>query len=121
MPRTVEELLELPGVGPYAAGATASSPSEDGRRSSTESAPASTVATSDRGATCPLERPGLWKVVEGATPPKAVKAWNWAVLDLAAAVCVPRGPRCQSCPLNAHCAWSRDRLILSEDGARIRL
>ena len=108
VPRTVEELLELPGVGPYAAGATAAvafggrAPVVDGVTARVYrryfGLGSDLPASNDRA---------LWKVVEGATPPKAVKAWNWAVLDLAASVCVPRGPRCSVCPLNAHCAWSR--------------
>lgn len=28
---------------------------------------------------------------------------NWAILDLAAAICVPRHPRCESCPLRTCC------------------
>ena len=98
---------ELPGVGPYAAGATRQSPSEDGRRSSMGSRRASIDATSGSGSDLPASNDrALWEVVEGATPPEAVRTWNWAVLDLAAAVCVPRVRAALLCPLNAHCAWS---------------
>jgi A/G-specific adenine glycosylase len=35
------------------------------------------------------------------------EAVNWAMLDLAALVCKPRNPRCDSCPLRGVCRYSR--------------
>lgn len=32
---------------------------------------------------------------------------NWATLDFAAAICVARVPRCESCPINRHCNWRK--------------
>jgi A/G-specific adenine glycosylase len=107
VPRTYDELIALPGVGPYAANATLAvafgerAPVVDSvsarvyRRylGLVEEAPAST----DRR---------LREMVERATPRMHVREWNWAVLDLAAAVCVPKIPRCRECPLAAHCVWS---------------
>jgi A/G-specific adenine glycosylase len=49
----------------------------------------------------------LWALVEEVTPHEHVREWNWAVLDLAATVCLPKVPRCPSCPLRDGCAWSR--------------
>ena len=111
VPSTPEELLALPGVGPYAAGATLAVafderiPVVDGvsarvyRRyfgnASTE--PAASDST-------------LWRLVDESTPPRAGRDWNWAVLDLAAEVCLPKVPRCESCPLEARCAWSQARV-----------
>lgn len=34
-------------------------------------------------------------------------AWNQSVLDLGAAVCTKRRPRCEVCPLQRSCAWAR--------------
>jgi A/G-specific adenine glycosylase len=34
-------------------------------------------------------------------------AWNQAVLDLGAQVCVKRRPRCGDCPIATSCAWAR--------------
>jgi A/G-specific adenine glycosylase len=108
VPRTLEGLLALPGVGPYAAGATfvvafgGKAAVVDGvtarvyRRyfglAETDS------ASSDKG---------LWELVHEATPSRNLRQWNWAVLDLASMVCVPKIPRCASCPLVAECCWSR--------------
>ena len=49
----------------------------------------------------------LWSLVTDVTPKRSVKEWNWAVLDLAATVCLPKVPRCSTCPLQADCAWAR--------------
>jgi A/G-specific adenine glycosylase len=120
VPRTIDDLMELPGVGRYAASATATvafrkrQPTVDGvtarvyRRffGSENSSP----ATSDSD---------LWELVHEVTPRGAVREWNWAVLDLAASVCLPSRPRCGDCPIFAGCALSSGRLILSEDGARL--
>ena len=108
VPSSVDALLALPGVGTYVAGAT--SVVAFGRR----------VPVVD-GVTARVYRryfgldgdppasidPELWTAVEQATPRRSVKEWNWAVLDLASAVCLPKVPRCEGCPLVVHCAWSR--------------
>ena len=107
VPRSYEQLTSLPGVGPYAANATLAvafgqrAPVVDGVTARVYrryfglqgDAPAST----DRA---------LWRVVDEATPRRGVREWNWAVLDLAATICLPKVPRCGECPLREHCAWS---------------
>jgi A/G-specific adenine glycosylase len=110
VPSTVEALRELPGVGDYAAGATLAvafgkrTPVVDGvtarvyRRYFGEVGKA--PASNDRG---------LWDLVDRATPTRNVREWNWAVLDLASSVCLPKVPRCGVCPLVAHCSWSQTR------------
>jgi A/G-specific adenine glycosylase len=108
VPRTLEGLLELPGVGPYAAGATFVV-AFGGRTAVVDGVTArvyrrffgiggSDPASSDRE---------LWGLVDEATPSRNPRQWNWAVLDLASMVCLPKIPRCGSCPLVADCCWSR--------------
>ncbi len=114
VPSTVEELLELPGVGPYAAGATAAV--AFGRREHVVDGVSARVyrryfgLAGDGPASNDRE---LWSAVEAATPSRAVKEWNWAVLDLAAAVCLPRKPRCPVCPLSARCVAATSELAAS--------
>ena len=48
-----------------------------------------------------VDDPELWSIVRAAPPRRAAREWNWAVLDLAALVCLPGTPRCPSCPLRA--------------------
>jgi A/G-specific adenine glycosylase len=55
----------------------------------------------------PVSDPELWSLVTEITPTRSIKEWNWAVLDLAATVCLPKVPRCSTCPLQADCAWTR--------------
>lgn len=45
-------------------------------------------------------------VVDGSTDPRAV---NWAVLDLGAAVCLPRHPQCGACPIRDYCLTGSPR------------
>jgi A/G-specific adenine glycosylase len=107
VPTTFEGLLELPGVGRYAASATRAVAFE--RRQATVDGVTARVyrryfgldyavpASNDRD---------LWTVVESVTPGTGVREWNWSVLDLAATVCLPGRPRCEICPLASDCRWS---------------
>jgi len=107
VPRTLEGLMELPGVGRYAANATLAVAFD--RATATVDGVTARVyrryfgladdlpATDDRA---------LWALVGEVTPSKGVRAWNWAVLDLAASVCLPGRPRCGDCPLEKRCRWS---------------
>jgi A/G-specific adenine glycosylase len=42
---------------------------------------------------------------DALVPPGLGWAWNQAMLDLGATVCIRRAPRCGECPVVAHCAW----------------
>jgi A/G-specific adenine glycosylase len=108
VPRTLDGLLALPGIGPYAAGATFVV-AFGGRAAVVDGVTArvyrryfglegSDPASSDRE---------LWRLVDDATPTRNLREWNWAVLDLASRVCLPKLPKCRSCPLAQTCCWSR--------------
>ncbi|MEX1264635.1 MAG: A/G-specific adenine glycosylase [Actinomycetota bacterium] len=108
VPSGCDALLSLPGVGTYVAGAT--SVVAFGRRAPVVDGVTARVYRRYFGldGDPPASTdPELWAVVEQATPLRSVKEWNWAVLDLASAVCLPKVPRCEECPLTVHCAWSR--------------
>ena len=45
---------------------------------------------------------------------------NFALLDLAALVCLPRSPSCETCPLRLDCATGRTRAITKVRAARQR-
>jgi A/G-specific adenine glycosylase len=107
VPRTMNGLLELPGVGPYAARATLAA--AFGKRSPVVDGVTARVYRRYFG--LPGDKPPsldkeLWDLVERVTPPSRVRQWNWSVLDLAATVCLPKRPRCPECPLWADCRWS---------------
>jgi A/G-specific adenine glycosylase len=108
VPSDLDPLVALPGVGRYAANATLvvaygkPAPVVDGVSARVYrrylGLPSNLPPTSD---------PFLWEEVAMATPPKAPREWNWAVLDLAAEVCLPANPRCSGCPLVARCAFAQ--------------
>jgi A/G-specific adenine glycosylase len=107
VPASLDGLLDLPGVGRYAASATlvvafgSRTPVVDGVSARVYrrylGLPADLPATSDRA---------LWDEVGRATPKSAPREWNWAVLDLAADICLPARPRCGECPLVARCVFA---------------
>ena len=107
VPRTLDGLLELPGVGRYAASATLAV--AFGRRQATVDGVTARVYRRYFGLGDHLPAsndPELWTVVDTVTPRTGVREWNWAVLDLAATVCLPARPRCDECPLVEDCRWS---------------
>lgn len=108
VPETMDELLELPGVGRYAASATLAVAFE--RPAPVVDGVSARVYRRYFGldGDAPASSDGeLWEVVHRVTPRTHLREWNWAVLDLAATVCLPRIPRCEECPLDDRCAWSR--------------
>src|SRR5213082_176459 len=108
VPSTLDGLLALPGVGPYAAGATLAV--AFGRRIPVVDGVTARVYRRYFGldpAVPASSDPQLWRVVAEASPARKNKEWNWAVLDLASSVCLPKVPRCHECPLQTHCRWSQ--------------
>lgn len=115
VPRSVTEMLRLSGVGRYAASATAATafqqrlPVVDGtsarvyRRYFGLGAPKDSLVDEE-----------LWGLVSEVTPRSAVGEWNWAVLDLAALICLPKVPRCPECPLRGYCSVGRARIQESD-------
>ncbi len=105
LPRTVEELRSLPGIGPYTAGAIASIafsvrvPALDGNvmrvvsrvkgiREDIGIPSVSRQLYAEAFTLVPYERPG---------------DFNQAMMDLGATICVPGTPACEKCPISACC------------------
>ena len=100
LPRTAAGLQELPGFGPYTAGAVASLafgeavPAVDGNVTRVMARQAAKRA------------PGRGEVeawVMRHQPPDAPGAFNEALMELGATVCTPKAPRCDACPVAASC------------------
>lgn len=96
-PRTYDEILELPGIGRYTAGAICSiafnqpTPVLDGNVARVLSR---LFATND----------GLWEAAAklvSITP--RCGALNQALMELGAVICAPRQPNCPECPVRALC------------------
>lgn len=109
LPETVEEWMTLPGVGRYSAGAIVSiaygrrAPIVDGNVKRVLSRLLDVEESIDDHAT--TQR--MWDRAERLVPPGDPGAFNQALMDLGATVCVPRSPRCGECPVCAHCAAYR--------------
>ena len=105
LPRSVEALSALPGVGRYTAGAIASI-AFDCRAPILDGNVARVLCRIDRIETDPRDRPTvelLWRRAEEILPRKRCGDFNSALMELGATVCTPRSPRCLLCPVRVHC------------------
>lgn len=112
VPKSVQEMMRLAGVGRYAASATAAA--AYGRAVATVDGTSARVyrrffgLQADRDSAVDDQ---LWGLVDEVTPVRAVRQWNWAVLDLAAAICLPKVPKCGECPLSRECKVGSARIL----------
>jgi A/G-specific adenine glycosylase len=103
LPRSVEELLALPGIGPYTARAVSAFAFEDDHGI----VDTNTARVLARWAGTPLRAKAVQAAADAAVPPGRAWAWNQAMLDLGATVCRRRAPDCGACPVADGCAWHR--------------
>jgi A/G-specific adenine glycosylase len=107
VPRSVDDLLSLPGVGPYTARAVAvfafgaHEPVVDTNIRRVIARHEKGVA--DQGA--PREKQDLADM-DALLPSSALSpVFNQAIMELGALVCTSKSPRCGECPISASCAW----------------
>ncbi|MDA8295125.1 MAG: A/G-specific adenine glycosylase [Actinomycetota bacterium] len=106
VPASLDELLALPGVGPYTARAVLAFAFEE-RVGVVDTNIARVLARAVAGA--PL-RPAPAQRLADALVTGPPREWNLALMDFGALVCRARDPRCGSCPLAEHaCAWQAAR------------
>ncbi|WP_337840697.1 A/G-specific adenine glycosylase [Rheinheimera sp.] len=112
-PFELADLLQIPGIGRYTAGAIRSfaydswGPIVDGnvRRLFCRLFAIEGVSTSSA-----VDKK-LWALAEQLTPVKHNRRFAQALLDLGATVCKPRQPSCHACPLQAGClAYQQNRV-----------
>ncbi|MEM7719654.1 MAG: A/G-specific adenine glycosylase [Pseudomonadota bacterium] len=102
-PTTRDELLELPGIGPYTASAIASIAFDhpetvvDGN---VERVMARLYAVE---APLPKSKPELTALASALTPTERPGDYAQAVMDLGATICTPRSPACGICPWMSAC------------------
>lgn len=112
-PRTADDLLALPGVGRYTAGAIASiafgepAPILDGNVKRVLARLFAIRDAIDRPAT--VER--LWDLAARVVDRDDPGASNQALMELGALVCTPRSPRCDACPVARRCDARRRGLV----------
>ena len=98
LPGTINQLMELNGVGRYTAGAVACFAYEQ---------PVAMVDTNVRrvlSRVFSVPADTVERMADGVVPPSAAYAWNQALMDLGATLCRARQPLCLVCPLLAYCA-----------------
>lgn len=104
-PDTVEQLMKLPGIGRYTAGAIVSIAYDKPApilEANTIRLLARLIALQDD----PTKSAGqkkLWSVAEELLPRKQVSRFNQALMELGSLVCTPREPKCDSCPVESLC------------------
>ena len=105
LPAEPEELIKLPGIGPYTAGAVASFAYE-------KPVPAvdTNVARVLRRVFFASRLPSpasrdIWQLAAALVPRNGKRAWkfNQAVMELGALICVARKPKCPGCPVRPVC------------------
>jgi A/G-specific adenine glycosylase len=103
VPDQLDELLALPGVGPYTARAVLVFAFErDVGLVDTNAGRFLARA----GAGRPLAAREAQELADSLVPPGRSWSWGQAVFDLGAIICTRRAPACDRCPLTAHCAWA---------------
>ncbi len=109
LPSTVAELLTLPGIGRYTAGAIASiafkrdAPVVDGnvvrvlcRYFNIKRDPKNSGTQKE-----------LWMLAENLLPRGRASDFNQGLMELGATICTPRNPQCGTCPLHRTCQARR--------------
>jgi A/G-specific adenine glycosylase len=101
LPETLDQLLDLPGVGPYTARAVLAFAFE--RDVGVVDTNAARVLA--RWVGRPLARSDVQDAADACVPPGSGWAWNQAVLDLGATICTAREAACERCPVLRWCRW----------------
>jgi A/G-specific adenine glycosylase len=101
LPRTVDGLLRLKGIGRYTAGAVACFAYEQ---------PVAMVDTNVRrvlSRVFGIEPSNVEAMAQSVIPVEHAYAWNQALMDLGATLCRARQPLCLLCPLMSECGGPR--------------
>lgn len=110
LPNKVSELLALPGIGRYTAGAIASiafnqpTPVLDGNIIRVLSRLTDLADDVTRGKT----KSQLWRLAAALVPSERPGDYNQALMELGQRVCIPSEPDCINCPISNLC-WARKR------------
>ncbi len=111
-PRTVEQWMQLPGVGRYTAGAIASI--AFGAAAAVLDGNVKRVLARLTALDKPIDAPAvvadLWAAAEALVTAYRPGDFNQAMMELGARICTPRSPLCKECPVRRSCnAFARGR------------
>lgn len=105
IPESPEDLIKLPGIGKYTAGAIASI--AFGKRAPILDGNVIRILTRIFGLGYDVSLSKtislLWKISDILTPHNAPGDFNQAMMELGALICLPKNPACTQCPVAARC------------------
>jgi A/G-specific adenine glycosylase len=105
IPRDLDRLRKLPGIGRYTLGAIASI--AFGMDVSALDGNIKRVYARIFDVTAPVDSPAgekiLWELADQNLPGENAGDYNQALMDLGATICVPKNPRCLICPVTRLC------------------
>lgn len=106
LPSEIKHLLELPGIGPYSAGAIASIafgkavPAVDGNVLRIMAR----ILANREDINNTKNKKHMQEVMAQLVSEKEPGSFNQAMMDLGATICLPNGePKCSECPIRRHC------------------
>ena len=102
VPSRFEDLVQLPGVGPYIANAVRCF--GYGKRAPIVDGSVKRVLGRIYGRSELADR-DAWTLAEHLVPRKDPDLYNYSLLDLGAKLCRPTRPLCHNCPLRRRCMW----------------
>lgn len=104
-PTEFEDVISLPGIGRYTAGAILSIAQEQRLpilEGNTIRLLARLLAMGDDPRTSGNQK-RLWKLSASLLPAKRCGDFNQALMELGSEICTPRNPSCQACPVSNYC------------------
>lgn len=110
LPSSVEELISIPGIGPYTAGAIASI--AFGQSEALVDGNVVRVLSRLRGLEADAKSPALakvaWKLARSIVPSFHPGDFNEGLMELGATLCTPQSPQCETCPVQSLCTGFRN-------------
>ena len=105
LPRNLEDLRSLPGIGRYTVGAIASMAfgMDEATLDGNLRRVFSRLFDVDEFADSPVGEKILWELAAQNLPKGQAGDYNQALMDLGATICLPKNPRCLLCPLMSLC------------------
>jgi A/G-specific adenine glycosylase len=113
LPRSVEQMQQLPGIGKYTAHAVASFAFDQSVPIvESNTARVLTRLFDFRGSIdSESDRQTLWQYAEMLVPKSNASIYNSALIDLGALVCVARQPKCGMCPVEKFCRAKNPQIL----------
>lgn len=104
-PTSLEQVLALPGIGPYTAAAILSI--AHGKNHAVLDGNVARVIARLEAIRTDLRSNGRWpalqKSADALLDPQSPGDWNQAMMELGATICTPHSPKCLRCPVNKWC------------------